>query len=54
MHCARRALPETQVMALYDALQRLEQSPNVREVIALTASLEPHSTRPARAVAAQA
>ena len=53
VHCARRALPETQVMTLYDAIQRVEQSPNVREVIALTASREPHSTRPARAVAAQ-
>ena len=54
VHCARRALPETRVTALYDAIQRLEQSHNVREVIALTASLEPHSDRPARAVAVQA
>ena len=54
MHCARRALSETRVMALYDAIQRLEQHHNVREVIALTASPEPHSARPARAVAAQA
>lgn len=54
VHCARRALSETRVMALYDAIQRLEQSHNIREVIALTASLEPYSARPAHAAAAQA
>lgn len=54
VHYARRALPETRVTALYDAIQRLEQRHNVREVIALTASREPHSDRPARVVAAQA
>jgi hypothetical protein len=53
VHCARRALPETRVLALYDAIQGLEQRRDVREVIALTAAPEPHSARPALAGAAR-